>query len=188
MFTFHVSLDIVLIALALIVLLVGSLAGGLWWLVRALRECRLGDTVRESARTLKAATTAAAAEVSSATEAHAVGALELVRELRAVQDGISNLAPASIRDALSRVAKLHAKEMTEEYRRTAQDALQTVANYQLWLRGLTGGPGELSRAATQGYPKGLPEDLAGRLDAVVSQRRMSVKGRQEPTSGGERAM
>jgi hypothetical protein len=47
----------------------------------------------------------------------------------------------------------------------------------MWIWALTGGQNDLSQAANKGYPADLPADLVGRLDAYLSQRRITARGR-----------
>ncbi|MBK8158544.1 MAG: hypothetical protein IPK59_07160 [Rhodospirillaceae bacterium] len=183
MFTFQLSLFTILIALAIIAALVASLAFGLWYLFRMLRFGQYKQAVASGTDALKEVTAEAAETVRKATSDNNDAVLELVRQLQTVREGIENLAPADIRTALDRLAKLHAKDMTEGYLDRLKKMKEKIDLYQIWLRALTGGQNELSQAARRGFPEEMPEDLAGRIEGLVSQRwRGGINGRKPTTS------
>jgi hypothetical protein len=182
MLTIHVSLSLIVVVLAMVSLIAISFACGLWWLFRTLRLGQFKSAVEDGSSELKRATTAAAKAVQAATAENQELVLELIQQLQTVHDGIQNLVPADMRNALHRVAMLHAKDMTEKYLDQLKEAGAKIELYQLWLRAMTGGPSDISCAARRGFPVGMPEDLAGRLEAEVSKRRgQNVNGRPQPS-------
>ena len=140
MLTIHVSLSLIITVLAVVSLIAISFACGLWWLFRTLRLGQFKSAVEDGSSELKRATTSAAKAVQAATAENKELVLELIQQLQTVHEEIRNLAPADIHDALHRVAKLHAKDMTEKYLDQLKEAGARIELYQLWLRAMNGRP------------------------------------------------
>lgn len=179
MLVVEISIPAALIGLASIVVLVAGLTYYSWNLPRM----QYRQSAEANAAALRDVTAESIAAILNATNENNAGVLDLVRQLQAVQDGIANLAPDDVRTALSRVAKLHAKDMTEEYLDKLKISKEKIDLYQIWLKGLTGNQNELGQAARRGFPADMPEALAGRIEAVVAQRwRGHINGREPGAS------
>jgi hypothetical protein len=179
MFVIEISSSAALIGLAGIVVVVAGLTFYFW----NLRRMQYRQAAEANAAALREVTAEAVAAILKATTDNNAAVLELVRQLKSVQDDISNLAPDEVRTALTRVAKLHAKDMTEGYLDKLKASKEKIDLYQLWLKALTGNQSELGQAARRGFPEEMPEALAGRIEAVIAQRwRGHVNGRETVTS------
>ncbi|WP_303981575.1 hypothetical protein [Dongia mobilis] len=147
MITLHLSLATIIAVLAILALIAVSLGVGLYCLLRAYRLGQFKNAVDESKEEIRKATTEAVKAIKAATASNSEQVLELVEQLQDVREGIRHLAPHDIQDALNRVAKLHAKDMTEKYLDQLKEMATRIELYQLWLRALTGGPRDIDRAA-----------------------------------------
>jgi hypothetical protein len=173
--------------LALIGFFLLILAGFSFWALRwligtagILRSNKMAEQVEAAAARTERSANEIVAGVRKTAHEGAERIRDMGQEIAALLEAIRRLTPEDVRDAVLRLATIHAKEMTEKHRETAMEALRERGLYRQWLWALTGGPNDLSQVADKGYPADLPSDIAARLDALCAQRRISVKGRNFP--------
>jgi hypothetical protein len=185
--TFQISYTVLAATATIIAILLISNVLILRWFLSAagiLRAQRFEDRFREAiinAGNLFGQTIAGAYAKFDACEGR-VRSLE--NDLRLAAERFRDLTPAGVQRALDRKVDIAAEEKAKQYKSAVDAAALEIELYRLWLRALTGGGTDLSKAAQKGYPKSLPDDLAGRLDAWCDQRRTQPRGRDQRRPGG----
>lgn len=184
--TFQVSYTILSIAASLIALLLISNALIVRWFLSAAGILRAERFERRFREIIGGAADTFAGTINTAYSKfdHYEGRVRSIEsDLRAAAERFRDLTPATVQKALERKVELAAEEKAKHYKSVADAAALEIDLYRLWIRALTGGSNDLSKAAQRGYPRSLPDDLAGRLDAHCDQRRTEPKGRDQRRPG-----